>query len=257
MILVCDIGNTNITVGLAKDNRSVIILKKKIKTEEYGRFREFLKSISHNKITAAIICNVASGSIALSIKNILLKVIDAPVYIIGENLKVSLKNLYSKPRQLGCDRLVCSYAAMKIFGAPVIVIDFGTAITVDLVSKNNEYLGGIISCGINLSLLALHNNTALLPKLKLAHPKQLIGKNTKTSMLSGAAFGLGSLVDGLIAKLRNELKDNSIKVVATGGDCLFIKPYCKEINYFEPDLILKGMVMLLVRQISTNDNGKK
>lgn len=250
MILVCDIGNTNITVALAKGNRSVIILKKKIKTEEYKRFGEFLKnilslkSISHNKITAAVICNVASGSTALSIKNILLKMTDAPVYIIGENLKVPIKNLYSKPKQLGCDRLVCSYAAMKIYGAPVIVIDFGTAITVDLVSENKEYLGGIIFCGINLSLLALHSNTALLPKLKLAHPKQLIGENTKGSMLSGVTFGLGSLVDGLIVKLRNKLKDNSIKVVATGGGSLFIKPYCKEINYFEPDLILKGMLML-------------
>lgn len=242
MILVCDIGNTNITVGLSKNNN--FIIKKKIKTEEYGRFGEFLKKISHNKITAAIICNVASRFTALSIKNVFREMIDAPVYVIGESLKVPIKNLYSKPKQVGCDRLVASYAAMRIYGAPVMVIDLGSAITVDLVSANKEYLGGIIACGINLSLSALHSNTALLPKLKLSHPKQLIGKDTKESMLSGVTFGLGSLVDGLIVKLRNELKDNSIKVVATGGDSLFIKHYCREINYFEPDLILKGMLML-------------
>lgn len=250
MILVCDIGNTNITLGLYKD--SSLILREKIATTSHNKFKEFLKNafrsvnIAYNKIRAAVICSVVPKA-ALSIKNALLDMTDASVYVVGENINVPIKNLYSKPKQVGSDRLIASFSAMRIYGAPVIVVDFGTAITIDVVSKNKEYLGGIIAPGINLSLSALSYNTALLPKLKLSHPRKLIGKSAKASMLSGATFGVASLVDGLILKLKNELKDNTIKVVATGGDSQFIKRYCKEIDYVEPDLILRGMVELLSR----------
>lgn len=246
MILASDIGNTTIAIGLCKGDR--LALKGRLPTKDFKQFKSFLKNIlkkrnvAPSKLESAVICSVVP-KINREIKNAIRGIVDIPIYLLGENLTVPIKNLYARPRQVGQDRLVCAYTAMKLYGAPVINVDLGTAITFDLVSKNREYLGGIILPGLHLSLSALHRQTALLPEIKLVKPKTLIGKDTPGSMLSGVTFGFGSMIDGLIEKLKKELKDNP-KVIATGGDCLFIKPYCRKVDYFEPDLILKGMAEL-------------
>ena len=247
--MICDIGNTNITIGLFRDED--LTFRIELPTLESKRLRTLLKNIlkSENiipaQIKASLICSVVPG-INREIKRAIRDVIYTPVYVLGNDLSVPIKNLYSRPEQVGQDRLVCAYSALKLYGAPVITVDLGTAVTFDVVSKNKEYLGGIILPGLALSLSALHRNTALLPEIKLASPIALIGRDTKASMLSGIAFGFGSMIDGLIARLKRELKA-SPKVIATGGNGYFIKPYCKKIDYFEPDLILKGMGKIIKR----------
>ncbi|OGX32125.1 MAG: hypothetical protein A3D27_03290 [Omnitrophica WOR_2 bacterium RIFCSPHIGHO2_02_FULL_46_37] len=247
MNLVCDIGNTHIALGFFKKKR--LVLKTKLETPKAAQFETFLKNtlssknIAFPRIRAGIICSVVPA-LNKKIKNALSSLTDKPVYLLGKDLTVPIKNLYAKPGQVGQDRLICAYMASLLYGAPAITVDLGTAITFDLVSENREYLGGVILPGLHLSLAALHQNTALLPGIKLEHPETIIGRDTRQSMLSGITFGFGSLIDGLADKLKKRLGAKT-KVIACGGDALFIKPYCKKIDYFAPDLILIGLSKLL------------
>lgn len=246
MILTCDIGNTNISVGLFKGNR--LILKAALPTKDFRLLGKFLKNrlkerrIPFLPVEAGVICSVVPR-INAQVSRILRSVFNTDAYIVGRHLKVPIKNRYLKPGQVGQDRLVCAYIAMRLYSSPVIAIDLGTALTLDVVSKDGAYMGGIILPGLRLSLRALAQHTALLPQVALSRTKSLIGKDTRQSMLSGVAFGFGSMIDGLIERLKKEM-GNSPKVVMTGGDSLLLKPYCGKVDYFQPDLILKGMAEL-------------
>ena len=246
MILAVDIGNTTITIGIFR--RKKLILKSSLAAQKYRKFKTFLEENlkkSHNALSAiecAVICSVVPG-VTPTIEKAIGSKGNIPVYVLGKNLKVPIKNLYAKPKQVGQDRLLCAYMAMKLYGAPVISIDLGTALTFDVVSKNKEYLGGIIFPGLTLSLAVLHRYTALLPEVELKQSKALIGKNAQGSMLSGITYGYGSLIDGLVEKLKKEIHGKP-KIIATGGDSLFVKRYCASIDFFEPGLIFKGMAEL-------------
>lgn len=246
MILACDIGNTSITIGIFKGRR--LMIKSGLLTARAGQFKPFLnktikkRGLAPAKIMSAAICSVVPR-LNEKIKKAIQAVIGGPVRVLGEDLEVPIKNLYAEPRQVGQDRLVCAFAAARLYGVPVISIDLGTAITFDVVSKDREYLGGVILPGLGLSLAALHNHTALLPEIKVARARALIGRDTRTSMLSGITYGFGSMIDGLIDRLKEEL-GKKIKTVATGGDSLFIRRYCGRIDCFDPDLVLKGIAEL-------------
>jgi type III pantothenate kinase len=161
---------------------------------------------------------------------------------------VPIKNLYRNPEQVGQDRLVNAFAGLIFYGVPLIIIDFGTAVTFDVVSNKKEYLGGIITPGLNTSLKALAEHTALLPKTNLEKPRELIGRDTKASMLSGIVYGMSCLVDDLILRLKLKL-GKSTKVIGTGGDIALIKPYCRRIDIQDKDIALRG-ICLLNRYIS-------
>jgi len=151
-----------------------------------------------------------------------------------------IKNLYRRPRQVGQDRLVNAYAGLKIYGAPLVIVDFGTAVTFDAVSKHREYLGGMILPGLKISLSTLHEKTALLPKIRLARPPEFIGRDTRRSMLSGIIFGFAGLTDKLAQELRKALGNNT-KIIGTGGDINLIYRYCKSIDIIDAELTLKGL----------------
>ena len=204
-----------------------------------SRGRNYAQLFKTLCIEAAVICSVVPKA-TMVIKEAISDLGHIPIYILGQNLTVPIKNLYGQPKQVGQDRLVCAWAAMKLYGAPVIVVDSGTAITFDAVSKNREYLGGVILPGLNLSLRALHQGTALLPQARLGKPGTLIGKDTKGSMLSGLVYGFGGLIDVLVEKLSREIGKKA-KIVLTGGDARLIRQYCSKSYYFEPDLVLKGL----------------
>lgn len=246
MILTCDVGNTNITVGLVRGNR--LAFKSVLATEDFRQLGRLLKRrFEENRIApftaeAGVICSVVPR-INAQVRRALREVLNTEVYIVGKHFTVPIKNRYFSPRQVGQDRLVCAYMAMRLYGAPVISVDLGTAITLDIVSKDKAYLGGIILPGLGLSLSALARHTALLPKVVPTRAKSLIGRDTRQSMLSGITFGFGSMIDGLIERFKKELNP-SLKVVMTGGDSLLLKPYCTKVDYFQPDLILKGMAGL-------------
>jgi type III pantothenate kinase len=163
--------------------------------------------------------------------------------VLGKDIIVPIKNLYKKPKQVGQDRLVNAYACLKLYGKPAIIVDFGTATTFDYLDKNGTYQGGLITPGIGISLQALAENTALLPKIKLKKPKGLIGKDTVESIRSGIFYSMAAVCDGIIEKIKDKY-GSKVKVVATGGLSNFFSPYCKYIDIIDKDLTLKGIHLI-------------
>lgn len=239
MLLTIDIGNTNINFGIFQGNK----IKKRfiIPTRGYS-LKKLNKKLGKINIESAVICSVvpkATKVLAKDLKNFLGK----PPYIIGKDTKVPIKNLYRKPKQVGADRLVNAYAGVRLYGSPLIVVDFGTAITFDIISKNKQYLGGIILPGLKISLDALFQRTALLPKIHLGKPKELIGRDTKESMLSGIVYGVAALVDDLSDRIKKKVGGEAL-VIGTGGDINLISGYCKKFDKIDKDLTLKGLNLI-------------
>lgn len=239
MLLAIDIGNTNINFGVFKGKK--IIKRFFVPTKSYTPWH--LKSkLKDCAINDAILCSVVSAVTPTLVKD-LKKILKKAPIIIGKEIKVPLKNLYRKPRQVGQDRLVNAYAGVIFHKAPLVVIDFGTAITFDVISKNKEYLGGMILPGLHISLDALSERTALLPKVKLARPKELIGRDTESSILSGIVYGVAALVDDLSSRIKQKIGKDA-RVVGTGGNAELIARYAKEIDKIDSDLTLKGLSLI-------------
>ncbi|HPL82647.1 MAG TPA: type III pantothenate kinase [Candidatus Omnitrophota bacterium] len=245
MLLAVDIGNTNTAFGLAKNGR--IVRAFNIPTNAYTS--KELKAKTGSFISDAVICSVVPEA-TRKLKQDLLALTGRKPYIIGKDIKVPIKNLYRKPKQVGQDRLVNAYAAANLYGVPLIAIDFGTAVTFDIISAKKEYLGGMILPGLKISLEALNQRTALLPKIKLEEPESFIGKDTKNSMLSGIVYGFGSLTDELITRIRKVIGRNAI-AIATGGNTELISKYCQKINKIDRDLTLKGLSMLYLLDLAS------
>lgn len=170
---------------------------------------------------------------------------DMPV--VGPGVKTGMPIRLDNPRELGADRLVNAVAAFEAVGGPVIVIDFGTAITFDIASAEGEYVGGIIAPGIEISMEALTQRAAALPKIDLTpEPRSLIGKGTVDAIRSGVIFGFAAMCDGVVARLREELGDE-VKTVATGGLAASIAPYCRSIDTIDDLLTLKGLKLIWER----------
>lgn len=240
MLLAIDIGNTNISIGLFRE--AVLQRRYSIPTEENAYSPVLEKIFKQNKITNTVICSVVPA--ALKIIQQELKSLSAnQPYILGKDIIVPVKNIYRNPAQVGQDRLVNAYAGIKLYGSPLIVVDFGTAVTFDVVSKNSEYLGGMILPGLSMSLDALYMRTALLPKIKLETPKEFIGRDTRNSMLSGIVFGFASLTDNLIERIRKQIGKGA-KAVGTGGNIDLIVKYCDNFANVDKDLTLKGLCLI-------------
>lgn len=242
-VLAVDIGNTNIGIGLFRGER--LVARYSIPTDaRKGVLRRRLGSIvsRHRALNAAIASVVpdATREVARALKRIL----PGRVYIIGSDLKVPLVNRYRNPRQVGQDRLVNAFAGVSLYGAPLIVVDFGTAVTFDAVSGDAEYLGGMILPGFGISLAALSERTALLPRVRLRRPRELIGRDTQSSILSGMVRGYAALVEGLVKEIKTVIGRKAF-VVCTGGDAEVIAPFCRAIDKTESALTLKGIHLLL------------
>jgi len=164
--------------------------------------------------------------------------------VVGQTIKVPVKNRYRNPRQVGQDRLVCAYAAGEIYGRPAIVVDSGTAITFDILSKKNEYLGGIIAPGIRLSAETLFSKTALLPKIKIHAPSSIIGRDTESSILSGLFYGYGMMILGLIERISKKITGRP-RVIATGGYTDILRKFvANRIDKVDKTLVFKGLGIL-------------
>ena len=158
----------------------------------------------------------------------------------GPGIKTGISILYSNPAEVGADRIVNSVAAFEKFGGPLIIVDFGTATTFDVVSKKGEYLGGAIFPGIQISLEALFKHTAKLPRIDMVVPEQAIGKSTAESIRSGAVYGFAGMIEGVIRKMKSELGQNA-HVVATGGIVDWIDTTTTVIDTLDPFLTLEGL----------------
>jgi len=236
VLLAVDIGNTSISFGIFKVKR--LVKRFCLPTRGY-RLRQIKRALSGCCIDTAVISSVVPAS-AISLEKELQKLLGFLPYIIGTDLKVPIKNSYRKPAQVGSDRLVNAYAGVELYGAPLVVIDFGTAITFDVISKGKAYLGGMIMPGAEISLEALSEHTALLPKVRLKEPREFIGRDTKNSMLSGIFYGLASAADSLSRRIKDKIGKKA-KVVGTGGNISAFSRYCREMDYVDTDLTLKGI----------------
>jgi type III pantothenate kinase len=240
VLLAIDIGNTNISLGIFKGKS----LKRRytIATKEKRYYLYLKKIFSRHKIDAAIVCSVVPKATKVIFRD-LTRLLGKRPYIIGKDIRVPVKNLYRRPRQVGADRLVNAYAAAALYGAPLIIVDFGTAITFDVVSRKKEYLGGMILPGLEISLEALFQKTALLPRVKLNKPKELIGRDTPGSMLSGIVYGFAALSDDLAARIKKKIGKNA-RVIGTGGNIALIGKYCRQFDKIDRDLTLKGLNLI-------------
>ncbi len=242
MLLAIDIGNT--TIGFALIHRSgriesVTVIDTDSKTAKIKAVAA--KILKGQVIDRAVICSVVPKASKV-LEDILKKKVI--VDLIGRDIKVPIKNRYKNPNQVGQDRLVGAYGAMKIYGRPLIVVDLGTAITFDVVSRQGDYVGGAIVPGIRLSAESLFLKTALLPKIDIQAPKHLIGKTTQESILSGLFYGYGSLCRGFIDLISQQLKAKP-KVVMTGGHTHLMKKFVSpKIRVIDEDLVFKGIYFL-------------
>jgi type III pantothenate kinase len=248
MFLTVDIGNTTIAFAIVK-NKNVLAVQRldtlgkaeQLALQLTGVLRSFRRKFA---IEQAIICSVVPQATGL-VKRTITKELKLPVTVVGEDIKVPLVNRYKNPRQVGQDRLVGAYAAMVLYGKPAIIIDLGTAITFDVVSAKQEYLGGAIVPGIRLSAESLFLKTALLPEIAIRAPKSVIGRTTEESILSGLFYGYGSLCRGFIDLMKKHISGNP-KVVMTGGHTQLMKKFIqRDIRIVDENLVFKGLGLLL------------
>ncbi len=194
-------------------------------------------------IDGVIISSVVPAATA-SLKTDFKKIFPGLVPLVaGQNVRVPIKNLYRNPAQVGQDRLVNAYAAVMLYAAPAVVVDFGTAITFDVISPKGAYIGGMILPGLGISLDALAVRTALLPKVTLHRPPEFIGRDTRSSMLSGVVYGFAALTDELVMRIKEKI-GRKAKVIGTGGHIGLIGRYCRRIDIIDPDLTLQGLNLI-------------
>lgn len=236
MLLAIDIGNTNIHYGLFKGKKlAKVFIVPSYRRELYIKsLRPYLK-----KIDRVVVASVAP-KVLREVLKILKGSVTAKILVVGRSVDSGVKNLYKNPKQVGQDRLVNARAMYELYGGPGIIVDFGTAITIDIVTKNKAYIGGIIAPGVEISTSVLSERAALLPKVKLRRPKDIIGKETTESMISGAVYGFAGLCDGIVQRFRDTYAKDAV-VIATGGMSRLIGPYCKTVNRIDPELTLKGL----------------
>jgi type III pantothenate kinase len=166
--------------------------------------------------------------------------------VVGPGIRTGMPIRMDNPRELGADRLVNAVAAYEIFHAACVVVDFGTAITYDAVSAEGEYLGGIISPGVQISLDALSSRAAKLPTIDLGEPRSLIGKTTVDAIRSGVVYGFAAAVDGIVGRLRDELGQD-LSTIATGGLARVIVPFASSIDRIDDLLTLEGLRLIRER----------
>jgi type III pantothenate kinase len=249
MLLTIDIGNTNITLGLY--NGKELGPRWRLATafdhmpDEYGL--QLLGLIEHAGHTAGSVDGICLASVVPPITS---KIIEAcrrylkrEPLVVDAGVKTGVRVRYEDPRAVGADRIVDAVAVVHLYGVPACVVDFGTATTFDAISKNGDYLGGAIAPGINIAADALYQRTAKLPRVDLQKPPSVIGRNTVHSMQSGLLYGYVGLVEGMVARFRQELGAN-MKVIATGGLADIVAPETEAIQIVAPWLTLDGLQII-------------
>lgn len=246
MILAIDIGNTNIVIGCTKKEKVYFVERvstniSKTELEYVVEFKTLfdLYHINVEEITGCIISSVVPPLNNI-VSTAMEKLLGTSPLIVGPGVKTGLNILMDNPGQVGSDLIVNAVAGLKYYGAPIIMIDMGTATTISVVDENKNYVGGMILPGVKVSLESLVNRTSQLPKISLEAPKKIIGTNTIDCMKSGIIMGQAACMDGMIERIWEELGYQAI-VVATGGLAGCIVPYCKQKIIHDNELTLKGL----------------
>lgn len=252
MLLVIDVGNTNIVLGIFKGKELMdhwrVSTNRFRTTDEYGvliRNLFYLNGVNSDEIDAIIISSVVPP-VMPTLERMCQRYFGLTPLIIGPGIKTGMDIKYDNPREVGADRIVNAVAAYEKFGGPVIIIDFGTATTFCAVDKKGNYLGGAICPGIGISTDALVQRTAKLPRIEVVRTDKVICRNTIESMQAGVFYGFVGQVDGIVARMRKELGCKA-KVVATGGLAVIVAPATDAIDVVEPMLTLEGLRIIYDR----------
>ncbi len=252
MLLVIDAGNTNVVVavhdGQAYRGRWRIRTEPQRTSDEYAVW--LLGLFSHSgllreDVTAAVIGTVVPAAL-YDLRRLCRDWFGVEPLVARHTLQWGFPILVDRPEEVGADRLLNSLAAHEKHGGPLVVIDFGTATTFDVVAEDGSYEGGIIAPGINLSIEALHRAAARLPRIGIGRPQAVVGRNTIAAMQSGIYWGYVAMIEGIVARIRAET-EASLKVVATGGLAPLLAEGTMVIGRIDPDLTLDGLRMLAQR----------
>lgn len=246
MLLAIDIGNTNIVMGCIRNDE--ILFTARIATDrnrtsdQYGiEIKNMLEAfgVRMKDISDCIISSVVPP-VFNSVKTGVVKVTGIEPMVVGAGLKTGLNIHVEVPSQVGSDRIVIAVAALAKYKAPLILMDLGTATTIEVVEPENVYMGGVIIPGVKTSLDALINKAAQLPGISLDKPKKVIGNNTADCIRSGVMHGTAAMIDGIIDRMEEEL-GHGATLIATGGMAQFIIPLCRHSISVEKDLLMQGL----------------
>lgn len=248
MLLAIDIGNTKTALGVFKEDK--LIAKWRIATDtkrtedEYSVVLDGLFKL-HNSLKCKDIDSALIASVVPHLEGILIKSIQQicpgiVVKTVNSKLNLGIKNLYENPDEVGADRLANAVGGQRLFGLPIIIVDFGTATTIDVVDREGNYIGGVILQGLEMTADALFTRTAKLPRIPISIPNKVIGTTTVKSIQSGICFGVVGAVDSLVERIWSELGYQA-QVVATGGYSKMLSSVSRTINEVEPYLTLYGL----------------
>ncbi len=247
MLLAIDIGNTNSAIGVYKGNTLVgnwrLSTVKERTSDEIGLF--LISILNHTGIRPedikdVIMCSVAPGAMH-AIVNAVKKYFNKKPIQVEPGVKTGINIKYENPREVGADKIVNAVGALKLYGGPDIIVDFGTATTFCAINAKGDYLGGIICPGIKISAEALFEKASMLPRIEIAKPRHIIGRTTVSSMQSGILYGFVGQVDHIVTLMKQEMGEEGIKVVATGGMAKLIASESATIDEVNPLLTLEGL----------------
>ena len=258
MLLAVDVGNTQTQIGVFREDR--LLHQWRASTDErrtadelalmFGHFLSLADLSFSRQITGVAISSVVPR-LTQELQLMCEQYFGFPPVVVGPGVKSGVAILTDNPREVGADRIANAVAATKLFvGQPVVVVDFGTAITVDALSANGEYLGGAIAPGLETSATGLFRATAQISRVPLVAPRSVIGKNTTASVQAGTVLGTAGLVDGLVERVVDELGGDA-RVISTGGLASMVVPHCRSIEKIEPLLTLDGL--RLIFELNTGD----
>lgn len=253
MILVMDVGNTNIVLGAYEGNKLIrhwrMGTDKEKTSDEFGIFFVNLfrnENIDVTKIEAVVVASVVPP-IMYSLEHAVRKYFKVEPIVVGPGVKTGINIKCENPREVGADRIVNAVAALELYGGPLIIVDFGTATTFCAVTSRGEYLGGVICPGIKISSDALFQRASKLPRIELIKPECVIGRNTVSSMQAGIVYGYVGQVDYIVKRMITEMKEENIRVIATGGLARLIASESETIDEINGMLTLEGLRIIYER----------
>ncbi len=255
MLLVCDVGNTNINFGVYEGEELLVkfkIMSKMSRTsDEFGAI--ICELLEHNNIAVKDIdgCIISSvvPNIMHSLTNAMERYLEHKPLIVGPGIKTGIRIITEAPKEIGADRIVDAVAAYDIYGGPILVLDFGTATTYDLVTEKGEFAAGITAPGIKISAKALWEDTAKLPEIEIKKPASILAQETITSMQAGLVYGQIGQTEYIIKKVKEETGIENLKVVATGGLGSIISEETDMIEVYDRNLTMHGLRLIYEKNI--------